>query len=85
MIVGIGALVSLYKQRSHESNGYEPIQTENDEDGNPIAKAFIAEEDGRIPIKGTKILLLAIPACCDITGTTLVALPPFLKKSARRV
>lgn len=79
MIVGIGALISLYKQRRRESDGYEPIQTENDEDGNPIAKAFTAEDGGRIPIKGAKILLLAIPACCDITGTTSVAFPPFPK------
>lgn len=79
MLVGLGALVSLYKQRNHESNGYEPINTEHDEDGNPVMKAFTAEEDGRIPIKGTKILLLAIPACCDITGTTSVTYPTVLK------
>ncbi|PWY76319.1 integral membrane protein [Aspergillus heteromorphus CBS 117.55] len=28
--------------------------------------------NGRIPLKGRRILLLAAPACCDIAGTTLM-------------
>ncbi|KAG5296864.1 integral membrane protein [Histoplasma ohiense] len=30
------------------------------------------EHDGRIKLKGWKVFMLAAPACCDITGTTLM-------------
>ncbi|THW36049.1 hypothetical protein D6D19_07229 [Aureobasidium pullulans] len=41
---------------------------------NVPAKPFAdAEGSGeRLPLKGWKILLLALPACCDIAGTTLM-------------
>ncbi|CAL5867427.1 uncharacterized protein PFLUO_LOCUS1646 [Penicillium psychrofluorescens] len=38
---------------------------------NPINKPT-AEDDTRIPLRGSKIFLLAAPACCDIAGTTLM-------------
>ncbi|KAJ5894053.1 hypothetical protein N7495_005744 [Penicillium taxi] len=31
-----------------------------------------SEDDFRIPLRGWRILLLAAPSCCDITGTTLM-------------
>ncbi|KAL1297072.1 hypothetical protein AAFC00_004659 [Neodothiora populina] len=31
-----------------------------------------AEGGARLPLKGWKVILLALPACCDITGTTLM-------------
>lgn len=37
---------------------------------NPLKPTHDPEE--RIPLVGWKILLLALPACCDITGTTLM-------------
>ncbi|GAB7339895.1 hypothetical protein MBLNU457_6423t1 [Dothideomycetes sp. NU457] len=44
---------------------------------NIIAKPLAAPDLGagdneRIPLTGWKVLLLALPACCDITGTTLM-------------
>ncbi|KAF2152039.1 hypothetical protein K461DRAFT_279568 [Myriangium duriaei CBS 260.36] len=39
----------------------------------PLADPDIAQKTGeRIPLQGRKILLLALPACCDIAGTTLM-------------
>jgi hypothetical protein len=37
----------------------------------PSAK-LVASDDSRIILKGWKTLLLAAPACCDVTGTTLM-------------
>ncbi|KAL8746014.1 MAG: hypothetical protein Q9190_001910 [Brigantiaea leucoxantha] len=38
----------------------------------PVAKPLIQSADKRKPLVGKRILLLALPACCDITGTTLM-------------
>jgi drug/metabolite transporter (DMT)-like permease len=38
----------------------------------PATKPLVASVDGRIKLQGRRILLLAAPACCDITGTTLM-------------
>ncbi|EEH39654.2 integral membrane protein [Paracoccidioides lutzii Pb01] len=35
-------------------------------------KLSSVENDGRMKLKGWKVFLLAAPACCDITGTTLM-------------
>ena len=42
------------------------------EAANPVAKSFIANTEGRRELVGWRIILLALPACCDITGTTLM-------------
>lgn len=39
---------------------------------NPAAKPLIESSTGRIHLRGWKVVLLAAPACCDITGTTLM-------------
>jgi len=63
---------------------YQPVNTEDEEDDNtlrpyssqdaasPALKPLVPNADDRRPLKGWKTLLLAIPACCDITGTTLM-------------
>ena len=38
----------------------------------PAAKALVPNAEDRKPLIGWRILLLALPACCDITGTTLM-------------
>jgi drug/metabolite transporter (DMT)-like permease len=38
---------------------------------NPLKPAH-PDEEGRIPLEGRSIFLLALPACCDIAGTTLM-------------
>lgn len=41
---------------------------------NPVVKSLLpsAENGGRIELKGWRVVLLALPACCDITATTLM-------------
>jgi drug/metabolite transporter (DMT)-like permease len=53
----------------------DPEAENSDDSTAPIAnplKPAHAFDDGRIPLTGRKILLLALPACCDIAGTTLM-------------
>ena len=38
----------------------------------PAAKALVLNAEDRKPLVGWRILLLALPACCDITATTLM-------------
>lgn len=67
------------------AGGYEPIpRTENDppsyddvvdDDRDARERSSVAKphvEDERIKLRGLNVLLLALPACCDITGTTLM-------------
>lgn len=39
---------------------------------NPLVKSLVANTGSRTELMGWKITLLALPACCDITGTTLM-------------
>lgn len=78
------SLVSLLRKHTREAPVfYQPVGQEEDEDVNtrrptlqqqasPVLKPFIPNADDRMPLKGWKVVLLAIPACCDITGTTLM-------------
>ena len=60
----------------------EESEDEDDEDmersfsaleaANPVAKSLIANPEGRKELVGWRVILLALPACCDITGTTLM-------------
>ena len=65
--------------------GYAPVGEDGDDDldgrrdststmdrASPAQKALMPNDDGRIPLAGARIFLLALPACCDITGTTLM-------------
>lgn len=75
LIVGCFSLRRLYRQKRREHAGYQPVgpdDEERDGDGNPVIKALTPRDEGRIPISGLKVFLLAIPACCDIAGTTLM-------------
>ncbi|KAL3463847.1 hypothetical protein BJX64DRAFT_287065 [Aspergillus heterothallicus] len=65
------------------AGGYRPVNTadgdEDDEDQTINGPNDIEDSskplrlpDGRIPLRGARIFLLAAPACCDITGTTLM-------------
>ncbi|KAL1961276.1 hypothetical protein VTO42DRAFT_4 [Malbranchea cinnamomea] len=49
---------------------YEDIADDAAADRNSVAKPPL--DDDRIKLRGLKVLLLAAPACCDITGTTLM-------------
>ena len=64
---------------------YQPVRTEDEEDddnilrprssqdaASPALKPLVPNADDRAPLEGWRTVLLAIPACCDITGTTLM-------------
>ncbi|KAI9814148.1 MAG: hypothetical protein M1832_005959 [Thelocarpon impressellum] len=67
---------------------YAPVGTEDDvgevadaeegdeevppEAGLPIAKPLILPDETRRPLVGWRVILLGLPACCDIAGTTLM-------------
>ncbi|KAI1801611.1 hypothetical protein F4811DRAFT_453301 [Daldinia bambusicola] len=88
LIVGLRLIYQRYASRkTPAANGYQAIprgdnEVDNDDDAasvnseqtlilpNPPAKNSVGVVDG--PLKGFGILLLALPAVCDILGTTLV-------------
>ena len=63
---------------------YRPIRNSLDDDDeddepdhtgyppSPVVKPLVPNDDTRTKLSGWKIILLALPACCDITGTTLM-------------
>lgn len=74
----------ISKTSPAEESGYQAVSTgENGDDNhdaasihsttpiNPAAKVMAMPED-RLPLKGWKVLLLSLPAICDICGTTLM-------------
>ncbi|KAF2787926.1 integral membrane protein [Melanomma pulvis-pyrius CBS 109.77] len=79
----IGAF-SFYQRYASYRAGYEaipddegsatPALSEDSETtavANPLKPAH-PDDEGRIPLTGWNVLLLALPACCDIAGTTLM-------------
>ncbi|KAL8875306.1 MAG: hypothetical protein Q9198_006313 [Flavoplaca austrocitrina] len=42
------------------------------EEASPALKPLVPITDDRIPLVGWRVFLLAMPACCDIAGTTLM-------------
>lgn len=51
-----------------EFGGTSSAQDEAD----PVVKPLVPNADERIPLVGWRVFLLAMPACCDIAGTTLM-------------
>lgn len=83
----IGAYTAFYRVKARRE-GYESIaDTPAEGDGtatpalseesettavaNPLKPAH-PDDEGRIPLEGFNILLLALPACCDLAATTLM-------------
>lgn len=74
-------LFSAYQRYTSRRAGYEAIpsgvatpgsdDSETAEIANPLKHAH-PDEEGRIPLTGRTVFLLALPACCDIAGTTLM-------------
>jgi len=63
---------AIFNRLTSRSRGYAPIASVNTAEDNPILKPLVAKEEERKPLQGWRVLLLALPACCDITGTTLM-------------
>ena len=73
-----GGYTAVNEAEDSESNpdtDSMPDQINNEPNG-VIAKSLLPanvdSEDNRQPLSGWRILLLGLPACCDITGTTLM-------------
>jgi drug/metabolite transporter (DMT)-like permease len=76
-------LFSLWQRYASARAGYEAIpngegtatpasdDSETADIANPLKPAHL-DDEGRIPLEGKSIFLLALPACCDIAGTTLM-------------
>lgn len=76
-------LFSLWQRYAGARAGYEtipsndgvvtPASDESDarDIANPLKPAH-PDDEGRIPLEGKNVFLLALPACCDIAGTTLM-------------
>ena len=76
----------LYKIVSRSQDApllYQPVNTEDEEDNtirrttsqdaaSPALKPLVPNADNRTPLIGWKVVLLGLPACCDIAGTTLM-------------
>ena len=83
LFVGAYSLYSRYlaRQPKPEENGYEAVDTyegeavDNDEasitSASTLKPSALNVEKERIPLLGWRVLLLALPAICDICGTTL--------------
>lgn len=74
LIVGWFELNRMWKDNRRQQAGYEPVGAGKvgSNSLSPIVGALVKSEDGRVPITGLRVFLLAIPACCDIAGTTLM-------------
>jgi drug/metabolite transporter (DMT)-like permease len=76
-------LFSIWQRYAGARAGYEaipnndgiatPASDESDvrDIANPLKPAH-PDDEGRIPLEGTSVFLLALPAICDIAGTTLM-------------
>ncbi|KAF1816257.1 integral membrane protein-like protein [Eremomyces bilateralis CBS 781.70] len=84
LIILCGQIYKSYQAR--KSSGYDPVPqsdaTDDDvdtpaapngsESEGPPRKPLGAAHPERIPLSGYKVVYLALPACCDIAGTTLM-------------
>jgi len=62
-----------YLYRKRNLAGYEPVgSTEESEPSHGVNAALKAPVDDKVRLSGSKVFLLALPACCDIAGTTLM-------------
>ncbi|KAF2029283.1 MFS general substrate transporter [Setomelanomma holmii] len=81
LVIGVFQLYQKYQSRRA---GYEAIpdnagaatpalsdDSETPDIANPLKPAR-PDDEGMLPLEGRTILLLALPACCDIAGTTLM-------------
>jgi len=55
-----------------EEEGEDTLVSSGADSPNPIAKPLTPAHPERMPLEGWKVLYMAIPAVCDICGTTLM-------------
>ena len=77
LVVAVGALYRRLLSPS-STGGYSRVSTQDDADesdepsANPATKPLLVNDADREPLTGWRLVLLAIPAVCDIAGTTLM-------------
>ncbi|OBT78320.1 hypothetical protein VF21_02228 [Pseudogymnoascus sp. 05NY08] len=82
LVVGLFSLYQRFAGERAEDQGpdYHAIH-EDDEDAseadeeslrNPAVRVLMKDVEGRLPLTGWKVAMLALPATCDILGTTLM-------------
>ncbi|KAM5471407.1 hypothetical protein MferCBS49748_001953 [Microsporum ferrugineum] len=71
-----GFIVPRFSSAPLFADGYQSISNSEDdaayEADDEAGNRRKLDEDTRTQLSGKKIMLLALPACCDITGTTLM-------------
>jgi drug/metabolite transporter (DMT)-like permease len=87
LVVGIFSLYRRYNtNRSNTAGGdYQAVQSHDSDTVNadtasirstaplnPTTKILYKDVEGRLPMQGYRVALLALPAVCDICGTTLM-------------
>lgn len=69
LVVFVVSIIGRFSSR----RGYTPITEQTtQEEANPALKPLVAKEVDRIELRGKALFLLALPAMCDITATTLM-------------
>ena len=85
VILGFSLYRYIVLQTKEAPMLYQPVNTDEEEEdddtltpsshvvgADPILKPLVPNADDRTILKGWKVILLGLPACCDITGTTLM-------------
>jgi Nucleotide-sugar transporter len=79
IVVGIYSVYKRMKARRAQDTSGEPTESDPllaDDDTlaeeDPLASSLVLPHDGRIHLQGWRVVYLALPACCDIAGTTLM-------------
>jgi drug/metabolite transporter (DMT)-like permease len=85
LFIGGFALYERFVGTNRADDGYQPVENGDAEDYdndaesirsttpiNPAAKAMVINAEDRTPLVGWRVLLLSLPAICDICGTTLM-------------
>ncbi|KAB5570524.1 hypothetical protein GE09DRAFT_1055351 [Coniochaeta sp. 2T2.1] len=74
LVVGGMALYKRYISRTSSTQSYEAVPTSDDNDGASIRShtALNGSHKKENVLRGWRVLLLSLPAMCDILGTTLM-------------
>ncbi|KAG9255222.1 uncharacterized protein F5Z01DRAFT_652473 [Emericellopsis atlantica] len=73
LVVGLLALrTRFFSNKSPSARGYEAVDTHDRGDSDPMAEDVEGSYKGKSVLRGARVTLLALPAICDICGTTLM-------------
>ncbi|KAF3937062.1 hypothetical protein ABW19_dt0201797 [Dactylella cylindrospora] len=77
LVIGLFHLYTRFQSKRNGTDGYQPIAAAEPledpaEPSSPVLKALTPNSSERPYLSGWKVLLLSLPAVCDICGTTLM-------------